>query len=196
MTVQNNKSVVDNQDQEFEQQNQDNNQDDSSNESESTGIKNLREAHNRQKEENKRLQEKLAAIEAEKAEKENKELEEQGKFKELLTKAESRIAELEGEMTRTQRLSSVESELRKAGASDEVIDLLSDNILKTHDWDSDETTVEKTIEKLKESRPSLFTTVKSGTSGVGKTAEPKTEIDALKSSNSDEDLRKLRQLTK
>lgn len=187
MTVPNNQSVEE-QNQEVNQ-NQEQNQDGDT--TESTGIKNLREAHNRQKEENKKLQEQLAKFEAEKAEKENKELEEQGKFKELLTKAESRIAELEGEMTRTQRLSSVESELRKAGASEEFVDLLSESILKTHDWDSSETTVSHTIAEIKEKRPSAFTTVTNGTMGVGKTSKTVSDRDALLRSNSDDDLKKL-----
>lgn len=193
MTVSNNQSL-----EEINQevnQNQEQNQDGDVTESidleNLKGFKTLREAHNRQKEQNKKLQEQLAKFEAEKAERENKELEEQGKFKELLTKAESKIAELEGEMTRAQRLSSVESELRKAGASEEFVDLLSESILKTHDWDSSETTVSHTISEIKEKRPSAFTTVTNGTMGVGKTSKTVSDRDALLRSNSDDDLKKL-----
>ena len=176
MTDNINKSLEDQTNQEDNQNQEETQETDTT---ESTGIKSLREAHNRQKEENKKLQEQLKKFEAEKAEKENKELEEQGKFKELLTKAEARIAELEGEMTRTQRINSVESELRKAGASDEFVDLLSDNILKTHDWDSNEVTVAMTIAEIKEKRPSAFTVAKSGTMGVGKTTKAKTDMDNI-----------------
>ena len=192
MTAINNQSLED-QNQE-DNQNQEQNQETDT--TESTGIKSLREAHNRQKEENKKLQEQLKKFEAEKAEKENKELEEQGKYKELLSKKDARIAELEGEMTRTQRIGSVELELRKAGANDDLIGYLSDDILKTHDWDSSEVTVAMTIAEIKEKRPSAFTVAKSGTMGVGKTSKTTSDKEALLRSNSDEDLKKLLEMNK
>lgn len=138
---------------------------------ESVGIQSIREAYNKLKAEHQKV---LSEREKEQEAK----LEEQGKYKELLELEQAKRAELEAKMTKSERIAKIESTLRKSGASDEVIDLLSDNLLSNHDWDSD-TTLEQTIAKVKEQRPTLFTTVKSGSLGAGKTSKGNEDIDNL-----------------
>ena len=192
-------STINNQNQDQDQEKLDQEQNQEQEQTPGTDESNTTE----QKQEEKGWIKKLRAdsVELRKLKKENEEreqakLEEQGQFKELLEQSKARIAELESELSNKERGQLVDAALKKAGASDEIIDLLSDKILKDHDWDGGDD-VQSLVEEIKANKPTLFNTQTKGAQGLGKSSNSgNSDIDALKKSNSDDDLKRLIELSK
>jgi hypothetical protein len=155
---------------------------------ESEGLKNLRAQYEKVSAELKKYKDNEATAA-------EKKLKEENKYKELLELKEKELGELKNTLTLKERTAAVEKALKKAGASEEAIDLLTDVIVSKHDWtDSDDAS--DIINKYKENKPSLFTTVTKGQLGVGSGSRGISNTEKLRESTDDNDLELLYKATK